>query len=141
MWLAVTALLMLLSYSTRDYFSTYTTADNDFAHTLAGEMLTVLEPIYIDDDSVCDKVWQQRLTDDESRFAEWKNAATHFKGQLAEDFVFAFALAEDGCRRAIEAQDRPDGPQRRFASQLLRRAQEQFRLIAVKDYRQEQRGR
>jgi len=141
-WLTLTAALVLLSYFTRPYFNTYTSADNDFAHFLAGETLSELEQIPIEDDSVPGANRLKRLEDGESRFAEWKYAATHFKGLLAEDFVFAFALAEEGCRLGLETQADPGGDRRRLAKAMLRRAQEQFRLIAAKDYRHScQKGR
>ncbi|MDR3588768.1 MAG: hypothetical protein P4N41_03840 [Negativicutes bacterium] len=135
-WLVLTAVFMLLSYAAEPYFADYTVADNDFAHSLAGEMLADLEQIYIDADSVLDKDRQQRLADGESRFAGWKYAATHFKGRLAEDFVYAFALAEDGCRLALQAGAAPGSYRRRSAAERFRRAREQFGLIADKDYRQ-----
>ncbi|MDR3566193.1 MAG: hypothetical protein P4N59_32795 [Negativicutes bacterium] len=125
-WLILTGLLAILSYTTKPYFTTYTDADNDFAHSLAKETLVVLEQLLSDDEQQSGDVFSL-FAEHEAYFASWKYAAIRFKGRLAEDFVYGFDLAEEGCR--LKAIGKPEG------TTLLYRAQTVIRLIAVTDYR------
>jgi len=136
-------LIVVMSLASMSYIYqltpiTYNAADTEFAHEYAGQMQVVLQNIQQQgtqlDANTKPRLWDYFL-DELDGFSREKDAAIHYKGELAEDFVYAFTLAEDWCRYASKAAyDDHDLKSRKLAEDCYRKAYSEFQAIASKDY-------
>jgi hypothetical protein len=118
---------------------TYNSLDEDFAHMYAQEMLAHMDTIereaHINGQkagNVCNYFLE--MQDD---FYQRKYAATHFKRAVAEDFVYAFDLAEAWCKYAADAAYDPGNETaKRLARERSTKAQAEFLTITKKHYTQ-----
>ena len=118
----------------------YTAEDMQFARWYATDMLSVLEAMQHRSVQLTDTTKPTAcdfFLDGQDRFSQEKHGAVHYKRAMAEDFVYAFALAEDWCRYASRAAyDRQDEQSRQLAEERYRKARREFQAIARKDYAQ-----
>ena len=118
----------------------YTTEDTQFARGYASDMLLVLEAMQHRSVQLADTTKPTAcdfFLDGQDRFYQEKHGAVHYKQAMAEDFVYAFALAEDWCRFASRAAcDRQDDQSRQLADERYRKARREFQVIMNKDYAQ-----
>jgi hypothetical protein len=133
-------LLAMASFVVRPYLNRYSAADEAFAREYAGEMLGLLEEITAETGQVRPRsaeLAQDRFLDGAEQFAARKYAAVHFKGELAVDFVYALAWAEEWCRCSARAiRDPRDSGAEHQAAEALRRARAELAAIQNREYRQ-----
>ncbi|MDT8903275.1 hypothetical protein [Anaeroselena agilis] len=136
-WLAVILLLTGIGHLARPFLDNYNDDDNAFAREYAGEMLLGLERISAEADKLAgSQAAGDYYLDAAERLDRSKQAAVHLKGDLAYDFVYAFACAEEWCRASAEARYRPrDAAAPRRARDALARARAEFTAISRKDYK------
>lgn len=116
----------------------YTKADTEFANQYAAEMLQVMEKMAAEGNHLDQRGKPTRcdfFLDGQDQFYRLKYAAVHYKREIAEDFVYAFSMAEDWCRYAARAAyDSADERARQMAELRFRRAYAEFQNISKKDY-------
>lgn len=126
-WLILGVLLATLSHVLSPFLGKCDEADNSFAHEYAGEMLARLEEMSTESCPVDD--YQAAEEDFRSR----KHAAVHMKGEMATDFVYAFALAEAWCHYAGSVAAGAQDAAR--AGVAFTKAKAEFAAIRMKDYK------
>ena len=124
-WLILALVLTALGQFMAPFLGRCSDEDSAFAHEYAGEMLARLEQISAESAAPADCCQAG-----EAEFRSRKQAAVHFKGELAVDFVYAFSWAEAWCHYAAAGQ-----PAAGRAGAALARAKAEFRAIAAKDYK------
>ncbi len=135
-WLLLILLLTAASYITRPYVGVLGDDDVAFAHEYAGEMLGLLEQLTVEADKLTGSpAAGDYYLDAAEELGRRKQAAVHLKGDLAYDFVYAFACAEEWCRASADALHRPhDAAAPRRAREALARARAEFAAIGSRDY-------
>jgi len=134
-WLALALALTFASVIAKPYLNSCGAADIAFAREYAGEMLTLLEHIASEAEKLGPSpAAADYFRDSADELDRRKRAAVHLKGDLAYDFVYAFACAEDWCRAAARARPLDDDAGRR-ARAAHERARQEFIAITAKDYR------
>ena len=136
-------LIVMMSLTSMSYIYqltpiTYNAEDTKFAREYALQMQVVLQNLQQQstqlDANSKPSPWDYFL-DGQDQFCREKDAAIHYKGELAEDFVYAFTLAEDWCRYASRAAyDTHDLNSRKLAEERYRKAYSEFQAIVSKDY-------
>lgn len=120
----------------------YSQQDNDFAHEYAASMLetvAITAKQGIELESISSVKACNFYLDGEDEFYRFKHAAIHYKGELAEDFVYAFDLAESWCRYAAEAAEHPDNLEAKtLAKQKFKAAHKELTAITYKKYQAKQ---
>lgn len=136
-------LIIVISLTSMSYIYqltpiTYNVADTQFAREYAGQMQVVLQNLQQQGtqlDANTTPTAGDYFLDGQERFQRESDAAIHYKGELAEDFVYAFTLAEDWCRYASRAAyDEHDLGSRKLAEEYYRKAYSEFQAIVSKDY-------
>ena len=129
-----------MSYVYQQFPLVYTAEDTRFASSYATEMLAVIEGMQRHASELNNRTKPTAcdfFLDGQDRFYQEKHAAVHYKREIAEDFVYAFVLAEDWCRYAARAAyDRQDTESRQLAEARYRKAWREFQSIKNKDYTQ-----
>jgi hypothetical protein len=135
-WLLLGLLLTAVSHITRPYLNNYNEDDTAFAREYAGEMLLLLEQMSDGADKLAGSpAADLYYLDGADELNRRKHAAVHLKGDLAYDFVYAFACAEEWCRASAQAIHRPrDAAARERARTALARAKAEFMAIGTKEY-------
>jgi hypothetical protein len=135
-WLLLVLLLTAISHILGPYAGNVNDDDAAFAREYAGEMLHHLEQIAIEADKHAGAgAAADYYRDAADELSRRKQAAVHLKGDLAYDFVYAFACAEEWCRASADALSRPqDAAAPRRAGEALARARAEFAAIGRKDY-------
>ncbi len=135
-WLLIGLLLAAASYLAAPYLQNYNEDDIAFAHEYAGDMLRLLEQTSSEADKLAGSPAEDRYLAAADEFDRRKQAAVHFKGDLAYDFVYAFACAEEWCRASAAARYRPhDAAARERARVAHDRAKAEFTSIGRKEYK------
>ena len=136
-WLLLILLLTAASYITSPYLGVLGDDDTAFAREYAGEMLGLLEQISVEADKLAaSPTAGNYYLDAADELGRRKQAAVHLKGDLAYDFVYAFACAEQWCRSSADALHRPqDAAEPRRAREALARARAEFVAIGSRDYK------
>ncbi len=136
-WLLILLLLTAASYITRPYLGVLTHDDIAFAREYAGEMLGLLEQMTVEADQLAGtSAAGSYYLDAADELGRRKQAAVHLKGDLAYDFVYAFACAEEWGRSSADALRRPqDAAAPRRAREALARARAEFAAIGSRDYK------
>ena len=119
----------------------YKAEDTRFAREYATQMQVVLQDLQQQgtrlDANTKPTAWDYFL-DGQDRFSREKDAAIHYKGEMAEDFVYAFTLAEDWCRYASRAAyDDHDLKSRKLAEERYHKAYSEFQVIVSKEYKRQ----
>jgi hypothetical protein len=132
-------ILTALSWYIQPKLNIYSEDEVTFGRQYAGQLLEEMERVaagarQIDPQEhghLCDY-----YLDGEEKFRELKSAATHLKGEQAEDFVYALALAEAWCKQAAEAAYRPANTQAKVQAELrYKQAREELLAIQRKEYK------
>ncbi len=135
-WLLLGLLLTAASYIAAPYLHNYNAADLAFAREYAGETLLLLEQTSSEADKQAGSLAEDRYLAAAAEFGRRKQAAVHLKGDLAYDFVYAFACAEEWCRAAAAAIHHPqDAAARERARVALARAKAELAAIGSKEYK------
>ncbi|HWQ61141.1 MAG TPA: hypothetical protein VN521_02460 [Negativicutes bacterium] len=137
-WLVLGLLLAATAHILGPYLDSCGEDDTAYAREYAGEMLLLLEQMSVKADTLAGTPAAARdhYLDAAAELGRRKQAAVHLKGDLAYDFVFAFACAEEWCRASAAAISGPeDAADRRRTRAALARAQAEFTAISTKDYK------
>jgi hypothetical protein len=136
-WLLLLLLLTAASYISRPYLGVLSDDDTAFAREYAGEMLVLLEQMSVEVDKLAGTPAAGcYYLDAADELGRRKHAAVHLKGDLAYDFVYAFACAEEWCRSSADALRRPqDDIAPRRAREAFARARNEFAAIGSRDYK------
>lgn len=136
-WLFILFLLTAASYISRPYLGVLNDDDKAFAREYAGEMLVLLEQMSVEADKLAGTpAAGGYYLDAADELSRRKQAAVHLKGDLAYDFVYAFACAEEWCRSSADALRRPqDAAAPRRAREAFARARTEFAAIGSRDYK------
>lgn len=136
-WLILALILAAVSYLLGPYLNTCRDDDVAYAREYAGEMLLLLEQISLKAENFAGtQAAAAYYLDAADELDRRKQAAVHLRGELAEDFVYAFAWAEEWCRESAAALSRPqDAAARRRAVAARDRARKEFTAIRSKDYK------
>jgi hypothetical protein len=135
-WLLFALLLAALGHILGPHVNNISDDDAAFAREYAGEMLLYLEQIALEADKHAgERAPADYYLDAAAELDHRKQAAVHLKGDLAVDFVYAFACAEEWCRASAAALRRPhDDIAARRAREAFARARAEFTAIGSKDY-------
>ena len=135
-WLVMALLLMAAARILAPFLNACGDEDTAYAHEYAGEMLHLLEQMSEEADKLSDpSAAALYYLDAADELSRRKQAAVHLKGDLAYDFVYAFACAEEWGRASAAALHRPqDGAARQRARASLARARAELAAICSKDY-------
>jgi hypothetical protein len=137
-WLILGLLLAAASLLLAPYLNTCGDDDTAFAHEYAGEMLLLLEQMSVEADKLAANpaAAHDYYLAAADGLGRRKQAAVHLKGDLAYDFVFAFACAEEWCRTSAATLRTPEeSSARQRAQAALDRARAEFAAISKKDYK------
>ncbi len=136
-WLVLALLLAAVAHSLGPYLNTCGDDDIAYAREHAREMLLLLDQLSAEADRLADTPeGALYCLDAADELGRRKQAAVHLKGELAYDFVFAFACAEEWGRASAAACSRPqDAAVRRRARAGLARARGEFAAIMMKEYK------